>query len=325
MKVFVTGGNGFIGSRVVRQLTESGHQVTCLLRPSSKTARIDGLPYERCEGDVRDQASLETGMAGQDAVIHLASISSWAQIRSDALETVVIQGTRHAIKAAAKSNVGRFVHVSSATAINGSHTPRVFNEESPFGLGNTSLRYAIAKHETEQIVRRHTKNGLDSVIVNPAEVYGPDDDDFVTAGNLKDALTSWPALACHGGTAITHVDDVASGVVSALDKGRSEERYILGGENLSVQELIRLTLSIAGQNKPVLTLPNRPMKAIINGLSRIGLPTPVIPEVLDYATYYFFVDSAKAQRELNYQFRPARAVLEPVITWLYESGIIRNS
>jgi dihydroflavonol-4-reductase len=320
MRVFITGGNGFIGSRVVRALTEAGHDVRCLLRPTSNTDRIDDLQFESHIGDIRDLDSIRAGMDGMDACIHLASISAWSDMRSSALDDTVIAGTRNVLDCCLDHSPMRLIYVSSAIAINGSAAPRVFDEASPFELRDASMPYALAKHEAELLVTNYVKKGLDAVMVNPAEVYGPNDTGFVTAGNLVDALTSWPALACHGGTAVTHVDDVAQAMVSALTLGRSGERYILGGDNLSVSELLRLTIKLAGQSKPVMTLPNGPLKWAVNSLAKLRLPTPVAPEVLDYATYYFFMDSSKAKRELNYTPRPAAEVLMPVIGWLRSIG-----
>src|SRR6476469_4498908 len=123
MKIFVTGGHGFIGSRVVRQLVGKGHEVRCLVRSTSKTHRIDDLTYERFVGDVRDKASLVEGMKGTDACIHLASVSSWNEIRSDALEATIIDGTRNILEGAKLGGAKRVVFVSSAVAINGSKEP----------------------------------------------------------------------------------------------------------------------------------------------------------------------------------------------------------
>ncbi len=320
MKVFITGGNGFIGSRVVKLCVERGHDVTCLLRHTSRTKRIAGVQYTPFIGDIRDAAGLEKGLSGHDACIHLASVSAWTDMRSDVLDAIVLGGTAHVLAACAANEISRVVHVSSAVAINGSPYPRVFDEDAVFELGHTSMRYAIAKHEAEGLVQAEVARGHDVIIVNPAEVYGPEDDDLVTAGNLKDALTSWPALACYGGTAVTHVDDVAEAIVAALHKGQRGQRYILGGDNLSVQELIQLTLRLGGQKKPVLPLPNQLLKWGINSLARLRLPTPVAPEVLDYATYYFFMDSSKAIQELGYRPRPAVQVLKPVVQWLRDAG-----
>src|SRR4051812_12958840 len=216
-RVLVTGGHGFIGNRVVRRLLDRGNEVRCLVRPSSDTSRLDGLSWERALGDVRDGAAVLNAMAGCDACVHLASVSSWEAIRSDAAEQTAIEGTRNVLEAARRAGARRVVVVSSAAAINASSTPRLFDESSPFELGGTGLRYAIAKHRAERIASEYAAGGLDVVIVNPVETYGPDDTGFITAGNLRDALQSWPALACRGGSGIAHVDDIAEGIVLTLE------------------------------------------------------------------------------------------------------------
>lgn len=324
MKIFVTGGHGFIGSRVVARLLDEGHEVRCLVRESSQTHRIDHLTWERHAGDVRDRASLEAGMQGTDAVIHLASVSSWADMRSAVLEETVLGGTENVVEAAKAAKVKRVVFVSSSMAVNATPQPIVFDETTPFELTDPKYRYPLAKHRAEKRALEVAGDDVELVIVNPAEVYGPNDDAMVTAGNLRDALNDWPALACTGGSAITHVDDVANGMVRALEKGRHGERYILGGDNLHVEELIRLTLEIANQKKPVMKLPNGLLKVAIGALDKLGLPSPVEPEVVTYATLYWFMDSTKAKTELGYAPRPAREVLEPTIAWLYDAGHIKS-
>jgi len=324
MRVFLTGGHGFIGSRVSQILVKRGDEIRCLVRPGSNTSRIDDLRWDRVEGDILDTGSLVLAMAGCEACIHLASVVSWDQIRSTNLERTVVEGTRNVIESALRSGIRRFVYISSSSAVSGASAPRVFSEESPFDLHKSPLRYAIAKHKAEQSVFGLAGNQLESVIVNPVETYGPFDTALITAGNLIDMLKSWPAVGCHGGTGIAHVDDVADGIVRALDKGRHGHRYILGGDNLTIEELIRTTLDIAGQKKPVLILPNTLVKGIVRMLAALRLPSPLQPDVLDYATLYWFMDSTKAKRELGYTPRPARRVLEPTIDWLYQSGHVKR-
>jgi dihydroflavonol-4-reductase len=323
-RVLVTGGHGFIGNRVVRRLLDHGDAVRCLVRPGSDTSRINGLAWECATGDVRDAAAILDAMADCAACVHLASVSSWEGIRSEAVESTAIEGVRNVLEAARRVGARRVVVVSSAAAINASRTPRLFDESSPFELAESGLRYAIAKHRAEDVAREYAANGLDVVIVNPVETYGPDDTGFVTAGNLRDALQSWPALACRGGSGIAHVDDVANGIVLALDKGRSGERYILGGENLTIAQLIRRTLAIGGQSgKPVVVLPNRLLVGLVGALTLARLPTPVLPDVLAYATRYWFMNDTKARHELGYTSRPAREILEPTIAWLRAAGHVQ--
>jgi 8-amino-7-oxononanoate synthase len=321
-KVFVTGASGFIGARVVRALVERGIEVRCLLRPTSRTTRLDGLRYERHRGDLHDVRALERGAAGCDAVIHLACASSWSDIRraGPRLRDIAVDGTRNVLEAARKSGVRSFVHVSSVAAVNGSEVPVVHDETSPYELGSRGLSYSLAKREAEELVLREAGPSLDVVVVSPAEVYGPDDVDLVTAGNLIEILGASPAVACDGGVSVVHVDDVASGIVAALVHGRSGERYILGGENLSIHELSRLVLRLAGRRESVIDVPNDVAVRLCHRMSLAGLSPPIPLDVIDYATLFWFVDSSKAARELGYAPRGALDTLGPVVRWLRASG-----
>lgn len=322
-RVLVTGGHGFIGSRVVQRLCARGYRVRCLVRATSNTARIDGMDVERAIGDVRDELSLNDALRDMEGCLHLASVSSWSEINSPVLEDTVIKGTQCLLQAARTMKAKRVLYVSSAAAINGSSTPRLFDEETPFELYGTGLRYAIAKHHAEEMVLTYAEEGHEAVIVNPVEVYGPEDTGFVTAGNLRDILSDSPSIVCWGGTGVTHVDDVADGIVSAYERGRSGHRYILGGDNLSIEQLARLTIALAGQHKSVLRVPNGLLRWSMRSMARMGFKTPIVPEVLDYATRFFFMSSAKAVREIGYTPRPAPQVIGPVVTWLQGSGYVQ--
>jgi dihydroflavonol-4-reductase len=322
LKIFVTGGNGFIGSAVVRNLVGMGHEVRCLLRPNSRTERIDDLPVERTQGDVRDFESVRRGIEGCKATIHLAGLSSWDEIDSPALKDVVEGGTGNVLQAALGRPAHRVVFVSSVTAVNGSDKPEVFNESSKFTLEDRQLKYALAKRNAELLCRRASAQGLAVVVVNPAEVYGPADTGMVTAGNLVEFTRSNPVLVCSGGTSIAHVEDVASGIVAALDKGQRGERYILGGENLTIRQLARLCLELVGRQSKIVTLPNPLIRLATKAAHRLRLRLPYNPHVIPYATRYWFIDGSKAQRDLGVRFRNAHDTLAPTIRWLRQAGHI---
>lgn len=322
MRIFVTGGNGFIGSVVVRKLLQARYQVRCLLRPTSRTVRIDGLPLERVQGDVRDADSLRNGMTDCQATIHLAGLSSWDQIDSPALKQVVEDGTRNVLQAALGLPAHRVIFVSSVAAVNGSDKPEVFNESSEFTLDDPELKYAHAKRNAEIQCRKALAQGVPVVVVNPAEVYGPSDTAFVTAGNLINFARSKPVLVCSGGTSVAYVDDVAAGIVAALAKGRPGERYILAGENLTIRQLASLCLQLAGRRPKVLTVPNNLIRRFTQLAKKLQVPLPYNASVIPYATRYWFVDGSKAQRDLGVMFRDARATLAPTIAWLKQEGHI---
>jgi dihydroflavonol-4-reductase len=322
MKVLVTGGNGFIGSVVVRTLVAEGHGVRCLLRPTSQTDRLDGVAYERALGDVRDAASIGAALDGCDAVIHMASLSAWDQIDSPLMDDVVVGGTRNVLDQAKARPGTRVVFVSSILAVNGSTTPREFDESSEWTVTDRRLSYSRCKREAEGMCRRAVDDGVPVVIVNPGEVYGPNDTALITACNLIDFAKSKPVLVCSGGTSIVYVDDVALAIVRALERGRSGERYILGGDNLSVRDLAKLSLDLLGQKKLIVRVPNRVIELLTRVATRLKIPLPYNPHVIPYATKYWFVTSAKAQRELGVSFRSARETLAPTLDWLKQTGRI---
>ena len=185
------------------------------------------------------------------------------------------------------------------------------------------MAYAHAKTCAEELCREASARGRDVVVVNPAETYGPGDDRMVTAGNLVGLLQRPLTLVCRGGTCIAHVDDVAEGIVAALEKGRSGERYILGGDNLEHAELAKLALAIAGRRQPVVTVPNLLFRWATRAAGALGIPLPYDRNIVPYATRYWFADNSKAKRELDVRFRPARETLEPTLVWLKQAGYVQ--
>ena len=302
---------------MVARLVGSGHEVVCLLRRGSDTRRIDGLAIERALGDVRDAASVREAIQSCTATIHLAAPGGGGADDAALLHAVIEEGTRNVLDAAAaKRPPHRVVVVSSTAAVNASDRPRVFDERSAFTIHDRRLHYAHAKHRAELIASDMHARGVPVVVVNPAEVYGPGDTALGTARNLIDFLGSNPVLVCSGGTSIVHVDDVASGIVAALDRGRAGERYILGGENLTIRQLAQLVLRLAGRRARVLSIPNSLARAGTRIAVRAGIPLPYEPSVVPYATRYWFMDSSKARRELGVTFRGAVDTLRSTLDWL---------
>jgi dihydroflavonol-4-reductase len=196
----------------------------------------------------------------------------------------------------------------------------VFDERTPFAVPAGSLAYAHAKHRAELIAAAAVAARTDVVIVNPAEVYGPGDTTLATAGNLIDFATSTPVLVCRGGTGVVHVDDVAAGIVAALERGRTGERYILSGENLTIRQLAELVVRLLGRRVSIIAIPNGPVRALSRLAIRWKLHVPYNPHVVPYATRFWFVDASKARRELGAVFRPAAETIRSTLEWLIESG-----
>lgn len=318
-RVLVLGGSGFVGSAMVPELVEAGYEVRCLLRATSDVSRIMSLRWERVQGDIFDPSSLVAAMTGCDAVIHLAGLSSWDDIDSPAMRPVVVDGTRNVLDAATETGC-RVVFVSSTATINGSANPCVFDETATWSVPAEEVPYAAAKRDAERLCLDAAAHGVDVVIVNPAEVYGPRDVDLITASSLLDFAKSWPVMVTRGGIAVVHVDDVARGIRRALEVGCAGERYILAGENVSIAKLARLTLSCLGMKKPVVKVPNDALIALARLAQRCGAKLPFNPKVLPYATRFWFVDASKAERELGVSFRSARAAVSASVDWLRAEG-----
>jgi dihydroflavonol-4-reductase len=219
------------------------------------------------------------------------------------------------------------VFVSSILAIAWSRSPIMFDERAAFPGSDRRLPYSRWKRAAEAAcLEAWRADGQPIVIVNPGEIYGPDDTDRITAGNLLDFARSNPVLVSRGGTLVAAREDVAAGIVAALEVGRPGERYILGGENLSIRELAATFLDLFGDaSRRIIELPN----PLLSGLGAVGralpIPLPFNPHVIPYATRFWWMDSSKAQRELGVSFRSGRDSLRPALDWLRETGALRTA
>ena len=325
MRVLVTGASGFIGSVVVRLLAERGHTIRCLLRDTSRTERIDGMPFEIARGDLTRPETLAPAVRDCEAVIHLASVSSWDDIHSERVLSLGLGGTSALVDAALAARCRRFVFVSSAAALGGERTPVVRNEDDRPAAGIERLVYAHMKLRAEALCRAAGERGLEVVTVNPSEVYGAADRDLVTAGNLIDLAGGPLAMVCDGGTGVVHLHDAAEGIVAALERGRPGERYLLSAENLSNRDIAAMVLDLLGRRHPIVSCP----RSIVRGLGWLGthlrIPMPFNPAIAPYVTLYWFVDSAKARRELGIDFRSGRDAIGDAVAWLRQVGKIQGS
>ena len=324
MRVFVTGGNGFIGSRVCRELVARGHSLVCLLRPTSKTDRIDDLHFERAGGDVRDiLPSLRAGMNGCDATVHLAAPSDWHVAEGPYLDDVIVNGARRVLVAASGLSAHRVVLISSSAAINASERPIVFDERTEFDVRDPALFYAHAKHRAELVARAAFEGGANVVIVNPGEVYGPGDTALGTASHLIDFAKSVPVLVCDGGTSVVHVEDVARGIVAALERGRAGERYILGGENLTIRQMAELVLELVhrrmlGRARPKRAVAqDRRFRRPLSHSRAVRSTRRALRDAL-------LVHGQRERRSANSActFRGARETISSTVAWLREKGLV---
>jgi dihydroflavonol-4-reductase len=320
-RILVTGAGGFLGAAVVRRLLAEGLPVRALVRSLDRAQRLVGLPVELVAADVLDAVAVHRAMAGCTAVLHLAGPSAWDVIGTPHVIDIISRGVQNVLAAARSQGGLRCVYVSSLAALGPSRSPALRDESSPpERVESATMPYVLAKRRAEQHCRDAHDAGQWVAIVRPAEVYGPGDDALISAGNLLHLLRSRPVVVCRGGTSLVHVDDVAAGVVAALDQGCSGEAYFLGGDNLLHHELAAMLLEIAGRPARVWCLPAGLVRQAAAVAIRCRLPFPLPLPLVPYATRYWFVDSQKARLELGLTFRSARETLADTCMWLRSSG-----
>jgi dihydroflavonol-4-reductase len=328
MKVFVTGGTGFVGSAVIRRLLVDGHTVRGLVRPTTNTRMLDGLPVERIHGDLGDAAALREGMAGCDWVFHVAALYAyWGYTWDDFYQSNVV-GTRRVLEAAGESGIQRIVHTSSIASLGipGDGTPG--DENSPVTLKDMLSDYKRSKYLAEEVVGEFAGGGLPVVTVNPAAPVGVGDHKPTQTGKMiLDYLRGKMPAYVDTGLTIVDVEDVAEGHLLAVEKGKIGERYILGGENLTLKQVLDLLAEVSDQPKVQMCIP-RPVALawayVDTGLARLNprhVPAAT-PDAVRVSSKKEFFSSAKAMRELGYSYIPARQALHKAVEWYRANGYI---
>lgn len=327
-KVLVTGGNGFLGSWTVKKLIEAGHEVTCLLRPQSDVSELKGLHFQRVNGDVTHLDSLVKAFQGMDGVFHLAGLIAYKASERRKMEKVNVQGTKNVIEACLKNKIPRLVHVSSVVAIGASYDKsHVLNEESPYEISDLNLGYFETKHQAEVAIMDAVKNkGLQAVVVNPATTYGPGDAKKGSRKTqIKVAQGKFPFYTS-GGVNVVPVGNCVDGIVSAFTKGRIGERYILGGENMTIEHLFGIIAEAAGVSPPTRKMPSLLLHIlgfIGDSVSPMKIPFPVSRENAWTATLFHWFDSGKAQRELDFKPGSAQEAIRSSVKWMKENGYLK--
>ncbi len=328
MRTFVTGGTGFVGGAVVRKLVEAGHEVKALVRPGADTRQLDSLPVERLEGDLGDFESLRRGVAGCDLVFHVAALYSYWGHTWEEFHQSNVEGTRRVLEAAQDARVSRVVHTSSIAVLGIPKDGSPGTEETPVSLEDMIGYYKRSKFLAEEAAREFARQGLPVVIVNPAAPVGVGDHKPTATGKMiLDFINGKMPAYVDTTLTIVDVDDVAEGHVLAAEKGRIGERYILGGEILSLKQILDILAEVSGRPKARFRIPH----AIAFGWAYLDVAlTRVVPGYLPMATpekvrismrgEHF--DSGKAMRELGFKPGPAREALRKAVEWYREHGYV---
>ena len=326
MHTFVTGGTGFIGGAVVRHLLDAGHEVRALVRPGADTQQLDGLPVERVTGDLSDGQVLTRAMAGRDWVFHVAALYSYWGHRWDDFYQTNVEGTRRMLEAARLAEVERLVYTSSVSALgfHQDHTPAT--EDTRSSLDDRIGSYQRSKFLAEEVARDYARQGLPVVIVNPSTPVGVGDHKPTPTGQIiVDLLNGRMFGYVDTGLNIVDVENVAAGHLLAAERGRIGERYILGGENLTLKQILDLLAEISGRPHVRLRIPHSIALAwsyvdvALAQLNPHHVPTAT-PEKVRLSRRYEFFDPGKAVRELGLPQTPARKALCKAVEWYRVHG-----
>lgn len=326
MLAFVTGATGFVGSHVASVLAARGADLRLLVRATSNTRNLENLKADRFVGDLCDPDSLARGISGCDVVFHVAAdYRLWVRDH-DPMYQINVEGTRGILEAARKHNVQRVVYTSSVATVGFTANGQPANEDSPVSLKQMIGPYKRSKFQAEQLAMAAAHSGMDVVIVNPTTPVGEGDIRPTPTGRIVvDFLKKKFPAYVDTGLNLVDVGECAGGHVAALERGRSGERYILGGENLTLKEILDKLGTLTGLPSPSLRVPYTVALAtgvvdeVFTGWIRGREPRATI-DAVRMGRKKMFVSSAKAERELGWKVIPVEDALARAVRWFREHG-----
>src|SRR5271169_7243739 len=328
LKAFVTGATGFLGSHVARVLADQGAGLRLLVRPTSNLRNLEGLKAETATGDLRDPGSLETAIAGCDTVFHVAAdYRLWVRDPAEMYRSNV-DGTRAILEAARKNGVRRVVYTSSVATMGFTSNGHPANEDSPVSLADMIGHYKRSKFMREQVALEAGRSGLHVVTVNPTTPVGEQDVKPTPTGRIVlDFLKrKFPAYV-ETGLNLVDVRECARGHVLALEKAKSGERYILGGENLTLKQILDKLGAISGLPSPKVKLPYFVAYAAgavdqtVSG-RLLGREPRATIETVRMGKKKMWASSSKAERELGWKTLPADGALRRAVEWFRANGYV---
>ncbi|SAL65436.1 hopanoid-associated sugar epimerase [Caballeronia humi] len=329
-RVLITGASGFVGSAVARIALERGFNVRVLMRKTSSRQNIEALDTEVVLGDMRDEASMRAALKGVRYLFHVAAdYRIWAPDPGE-IERSNLQGTEATMRAALAEGVERIVYTSSVATLKVTSAGTIVDETKPADPGQTIGAYKRSKVLAERAVERMVANDrLPAVIVNPSTPIGPRDVKPTPTGRIiVEAATGKIPAFVDTGLNLVHVDDVAAGHFLALERGVIGQRYILGGENLPLQQMLADIARLSGRKPPTVKLPRGPLYPLAMGAELYakfsGREPFVTVDGLRMSKNKMYFTSAKAEHELGYRARPYREGLRDALDWFRANGYLKR-
>jgi hopanoid-associated sugar epimerase len=327
--ILVTGATGFVGSAVLRALAANGERLRVLARPASDRRNLEGVACEIAEGDMTDPASVGRAMAGVRQLYHVAAdYRLWAKDPRE-LKRANLCGTSAVMEAALAAGVERIVYTSSVATLRAADAATIVDETAPLAEAEAIGAYKQSKVAAERLVERMVaESGLPAIIVNPSTPIGPRDVKPTPTGRmvLEAAQGKIPAFV-DTGLNLVHVDDVAAGHLAAMERGRVGERYVLGGQDLALRDMLAEIAELTGRRAPTLALPRAPLYPLAYAAEAVAQVTGKEPmltrDALKMASHHMFFSSRKAEAELGYAARPHREALADALAWFRAAGWLR--
>ncbi|MBY0427658.1 MAG: NAD-dependent epimerase/dehydratase family protein [Alphaproteobacteria bacterium] len=326
MKVLITGATGFVGAAVARHFLTAGYQVRCLVRQGSDRRNILDLNVELVEGSLEDEASLINAVKGCEGLLHVAAdYRIWVPKPKLMYQANVI-GTGMLMEAALKAGVRRIVYTSSVATLGNNKDGSAADEDTPVSENDMIGVYKHSKFLAEEVVHTLIKEQkLPAVIVNPSTPIGPRDIKPTPTGRIiVDSVRGRIPAYVDTGLNIAHVDDVAHGHLLAFQKGTVGQRYILGGENLSLEQILGMIAKEAGFKPPRIKLPRTLLFPVAMAMEGIGMVTGIEPmltvDALRMAAKKMYFTSKKAEVQLGYTHRPASEAIRDATLWFKSNG-----
>jgi len=328
MKALVTGATGFVGAAVARALLGAQWRGRGLARRSSDRRKLKSLDGEVSEGDLADLDSLQRAAQGCEGLFHVAADYRLGARDPAELYRANVEGTRNILCAAQRSGVQRIVYTSSVATIGIPADGSPGHEQSANSLENMIGHYKRSKYLAEEVVREAARDGVSVVIVSPSTPVGPGDVKPTPTGQLVlDAAAGRMPAYVDTGLNIVHVDDVAAGHLLAYERGGAGERYILGGQDMSLREILEMIARLEGRSPPRVRLPYGvvlPIAYLAEGFSRLsGRSGRITLEGVRMSRKKMYFSSAKAVRELGYRWRPPVQAFEDAIGWFRDNGLLK--
>jgi dihydroflavonol-4-reductase len=316
-KTLVTGGTGFVGLHLARELERRGDELRLLVRERSNLDPLEGIEFERAIGDVTDRDSVRRAVRGVDRVFHVAGTTSMRTRDRIRVFQVNVEGTRNVFEEALSAGVERAVLTSSSSAVGAAKPGETIDEDHPFTVGRLGVAYINSKHDAELVAMRTAARGLPVVIVNPSFVLGPDDPNPHGTSNalIRRLLLRRIPGYVDGAINIVDVRDVATGHLLADERGETSERYLLTGRNFTLQRLFADLSRIAGVPTPPVRMHGRLVVMGVEGMELIGVRLPTSPDEVRSGTQWFTYRNDKAREKLGWEPRPHEETLEDAVRW----------